>query len=95
MRCHMAHIEIYTTPFCPFCIRAKRLLDQEQLRYEETDVSASHELRNKMTARAEGRTSVPQIFIDDIPIGGCDELMKLHRLGQLDRLVGRSSSTAS
>lgn len=91
----MAYIEIYTTPFCPFCIRAKRLLDQEQLRYEETDVSASRELRQKMTARAEGRRSVPQIFIDNIPIGGCDELMKLHRSGQLDKLVRGLSSTAS
>lgn len=91
----MAYIEIYTTPFCPFCIRAKRLLDQEQLSYEETDVSASRELRQKMTARAEGRRSVPQIFIDNIPIGGCDELMKLHRSGQLDKLVRGLSSTAS
>ena len=91
----MAHIEIYTTPYCPFCIRAKRLLDQENLAYEETDVSASRALRGQMSARAEGRTSVPQIFIDDIPIGGCDELMKLHRLGHLDKLVGRLSSTAS
>lgn len=91
----MAYIEIYTTPFCPFCIRAKRLLDQEQLSYEETDVSASRELRQKMTARAEGRSSVPQIFIDNIPIGGCDELMKLHRSGQLDKLVRGLSSTAS
>lgn len=91
----MAYIEIYTTPFCPFCIRAKRLLDQEQLSYEETDVSASRELRQKMTARAEGRSSVPQIFIDNIPIGGCDELMKLHRIGQLDKLVRGLSSTAS
>jgi len=91
----MSYIEIYTTPFCPFCISAKRLLDQEQLRYEETDVSASRELRQKMTARAEGRSSVPQIFIDNIPIGGCDELMTLHRSGQLDKLVRGLSSTAS
>ena len=87
----MAHIEIYTTPYCPFCIRAKRLLDQENLAYEETDVSLSRDLRQKMTKRAEGRTSVPQIFIDNEPIGGSDELAQLHRLGKLDMLLGRAS----
>ena len=85
----MAKIEIYTTPFCPFCVRAKRLLDREGLSYEETDVSLSRELRQKMTKRAEGRTSVPQIFIDNEPIGGSDELAQLHRLGKLDTLLGR------
>ncbi len=87
----MAKIEIYTTPFCPFCVRAKRLLDREGLSYEETDVSLSRELRQKMTKRAEGRTSVPQIFIDNEPIGGSDELAQLHRLGKLDMLLGRAS----
>ena len=87
----MARIEIYTTPFCPFCIRAKRLLDSENLSYEETDVSVSRALREAMSKRAEGRTSVPQIFIDDVPIGGSDELAKLHRLGKLPMLVGRAS----
>ena len=87
----MAHIEIYTTAFCPFCVRAKRLLDSEGLPYDEIDVSLSRDLRQKMTKRAEGRTSVPQIFIDDIAIGGSDELAQLHRLGKLDMLVGRAS----
>ena len=87
----MAKIEIYTTPFCPFCVRAKRLLDGEGLSYEETDVSLSRDLRQKMTKRAEGRTSVPQIFIDNEPIGGSDELAQLHRLGKLDMLLGRAS----
>ena len=87
----MARIEIYTTPFCPFCIRAKRLLDSENLFYEETDVSMSRALREAMSKRAEGRTSVPQIFIDDVPIGGSDELAQLHRLGKLHMLVGRAS----
>ena len=87
----MARIEIYTTPFCPFCIRAKRLLDSENLSYEETDVSISRASREAMSKRAEGRTSVPQIFIDDVPIGGSDELAQLHRLGKLPMLVGRAS----
>ena len=86
----MAKIEIYTTSICPFCIRAKRLLDSENLSYEEIDVSASRALRQEMSQRAEGRTSVPQIFIDDIPIGGSDDLAKLHRLGKLDMLVRRT-----
>ena len=84
----MAKIEIYTTPFCPYCIRAKRLLDAENLSYEETDVSLSRALREAMSKRAEGRTSVPQIFIDEVPIGGSDELAQLHRLGKLHQLVG-------
>lgn len=87
----MAKIEIYTTPFCPFCVRAKRLLDSEGLSYEEIDVSLSRDLRQKMTKRAEGRTSVPQVFIDNAPIGGSDELAQLHRLGKLDMLLGRAS----
>lgn len=87
----MAKIEIYTTPFCPFCVRAKRLLDSEGLSYEETDVSLSRDLRQKMTKRSEGRTSVPQIFIDNEPIGGSDELAQLHRLGKLDMLLGSAS----
>ena len=87
----MAKIEIYTTPFCPYCIRAKRLLDSENIAFEEIDVSLSREKRNAMSKRAEGRTSVPQIFIDEMPIGGSDELAQLHRLGQLDKLIGRAS----
>lgn len=86
----MAKIEIYTTGFCPFCVRAKRLLDSENLAYEEIDVSLSRAAREAMSQRAEGRTSVPQIFIDDIPIGGSDELAHLHRAGTLDKLVGRA-----
>ena len=83
----MAKIEIYTTAFCPYCVRAKRLLDAAHLAYEEIDVSLSREMRHAMSARAEGRTSVPQIFIDDIAIGGSDELVQLHRTGKLDMLV--------
>lgn len=86
----MAKIEIYTTPFCPYCIRAKRLLDSEDIAFEEIDVSMSREVRSAMSKRAEGRTSVPQIFIDEVPIGGSDELAQLHRLGKLDTLIGRA-----
>ena len=80
-------IEIYTSVFCPFCIRARKLLDSKQVKYEEKDVTAKLNLRKTMTERAGGSTSVPQIFIDGQHIGGCDELVALDRSGQLDRLL--------
>ncbi len=80
-------IEIYTTLFCPFCIKAKQLLDSKHVMYDETDVTARLSLRKTMTKRANGRTSVPQIFIDGQHIGGCNDLVALERSGQLDRLL--------
>ena len=80
-------IEIYTTLFCPFCVRAKQLLDSKQVAYHETDVTTRLSLRRAMTERAGGRTSVPQIFIDGQHIGGCNDLLALERSGQLDRLL--------
>ena len=80
-------IEIYTTMFCPFCVRAKQLLDSKQVMYDETDVTARLSLRKTMTNRANGRTSVPQIFIDGQHVGGCDDLVALENSGQLDRLL--------
>ena len=83
-----AKIEIYTTMFCPFCIRAKQLLEAKQVSYDETDVTAKLSLRRAMSERAGGRTSVPQIFIDDTHIGGCDDLYALDAKGGLDPLLG-------
>ena len=83
----LSKIEIYTTLFCPFCIRAKQLLDSKGVMYYETDVTARRSLRKAMTERAGGRTSVPQIFIDGQHIGGCNDLLALERSGQLDRLL--------
>ena len=80
-------IEIYTTMFCPFCVRAKQLLDSKQVMYDETDVTARLSLRKTMTNRANGRTSVPQIFINGQHVGGCDDLVALEKSGQLDRLL--------
>ena len=80
-------IEIYTTLFCPFCARAKQLLDSKQVMYHETDVTARPNLRKAMTERASGRTSVPQIFIDGEHIGGCVDLLALERSGRLDKLL--------
>jgi glutaredoxin 3 len=86
----MAEVEIYTTMLCPYCHRAKSLLDRKGVRYKEIDVSYDPEGRRVMTARAEGRTTVPQIFIDGQSIGGSDELVALEEEGKLDRLLGTS-----
>lgn len=83
----MAEVTIYTTMFCPFCIRAKRLLDMKDVAYNEIDVSASPPLRREMEQRSGGGVTVPQIFIDDTPIGGSDELMMLEANGELDGLL--------
>jgi glutaredoxin 3 len=82
----MHTIEIYTTPYCPYCVRAKALLDKKGVEYTETDVSDSG-LRAAMTKRAGGSRTVPQIFIDDRHIGGCDDLHDLDRNGELDPLL--------
>lgn len=89
----MAIIEIYTTPTCPYCLRAKALLNGKGVSFTEYDVSADRELRAKMTDRAHGRRSVPQIFIDDQHIGGSDDLHALEREGKLDPLLGSSRSS--
>ncbi|MBM3583104.1 MAG: glutaredoxin 3 [Alphaproteobacteria bacterium] len=84
----MASVEIYTTPFCPYCHRAKALLERKKVTYEEIDVMMDAERRSEMTRRAKGRRTVPQIFIDDVGIGGCDELYALDRQGRLDTMLG-------
>jgi glutaredoxin 3 len=83
----MAEIEIYTTPFCPFCWRAKRLLNGKGLQFTEIDVLLHPGRRAEMTERADGRTTVPQIFIDGQGIGGSDELAALEASGELDMLL--------
>jgi len=84
----MPKIEIYTQPFCGYCYRAKSLLDDKGVAYEEIDVMMNPSRKREMIARADGRTSTPQIFIDDKGIGGCDEMIALDRTGELDRLLG-------
>ena len=83
----MKRVEIYTTRTCPFCIMAKRLLEQKGVAYEETDVGRDSHLRAEMMQRAKGRRTVPQIFIGDEPIGGCDELHALDYSGKLDTML--------
>jgi len=83
----MAKVEIYTSVMCPYCTRALALLKAKNIAFEQIDVSMSSALRQTMRSRAGGRTSVPQIFIDDTHIGGCDDLMALESAGHLDALL--------
>lgn len=82
-----ATVEIYTWRFCPFCIRAKGLLDRKGVAYTEYAIDGDEAARAVMARRAEGRRSLPQIFINDQGIGGCDELHALERAGRLDPLL--------
>lgn len=83
----MPHIEMYTTFFCPFCSRAKNLLKQKGVDFTEISVDGDPALRRQMTERSGGGRTVPQIFIDNKPIGGSDELVALDHSGELDRLL--------
>ncbi|CAA7626890.1 glutaredoxin 3 [Candidatus Terasakiella magnetica] len=83
----MPVIEIYTTEVCPYCVRAKKLFDKKGVTYTEIDVSTDDGLRQYMTNRAGGRRTVPQIFINDQHVGGCDDLYDLDRTGKLDPML--------
>lgn len=83
----MANIEIYTKGFCPYCHRAKALLAAKDAAFDEIDISMGGPRRAEMIDRAQGRTTVPQIFIDGQHIGGCDDLVALDREGRLDTLL--------
>ncbi len=80
-------IEIYTWTFCPYCIRAKELLDAKGAAYTEYQIDGDEEARSVMTRRAGGRRSVPQIFIGGRHVGGCSELYALEEAGKLDQLL--------
>lgn len=82
-----AKVEIYTWRTCPFCIRAKDLLDSKGVDYTEYSIDGDEAARAKMAQRAKGRRSVPQIFIDDSHVGGCDDIHALDAKGQLDLLL--------
>jgi glutaredoxin 3 len=85
----MARVEIYSKMFCGYCYSAKRLLDAKGVAYEEYDITLGGAKRGEMIQRAMGRTTVPQIFIDDVHVGGCDDLHALDESGGLDPLLGR------
>jgi glutaredoxin 3 len=83
----MSSVEIYTTPYCPYCRWAKELLTRKGVAFEEIDVARDMALRAKMTERANGRYTVPQIFIGSTHVGGCDDLYALDQAGKLDPLL--------
>ena len=83
----MPLIEIYTKTFCPYCWRAKMLLDSKGVEYQEIAVDFGGQMKQAMVQRASGRTTVPQIFIGELHVGGCDDLMALDRAGKLDQLL--------
>ncbi|HEY0626884.1 MAG TPA: glutaredoxin 3 [Allosphingosinicella sp.] len=83
----MPRVEIYTKFLCPYCARAKKLLDGKGIQYDEYEISMDTEKRAEMMQRANGRHTVPQIFIGDRHIGGSDDLAELERNGQLDPLL--------
>jgi glutaredoxin 3 len=87
---YSAKVEIYTWQICPFCIRAKFLLWLKGVRYTEYKIDGDELARSQMAERAEGRRTLPQIFINDRPIGGCDELYALNQRGELDRRLAQN-----
>ncbi len=82
-----AEITIYITQYCPYCVRAESLLNAKEVNYTEIDVGAQPELRGKMIERSNGLSSVPQIFIGDTHVGGCDDLFAAESAGKLDGLL--------
>ena len=83
----MPSVEIYTSPLCGFCHAAKRLLTQKGVSFSEVDVLVEPSRRSEMMDRAGGRHTVPQIFIGETHVGGCDDLYALERAGKLDTLL--------
>jgi glutaredoxin 3 len=82
------NIEIYTWQSCPFCIRAKALLTEKGVEFTEHSIDGDEQARSAMAKRGNGKRSVPQIFIDDTHIGGCDDIYDLDARGKLDALIG-------
>ena len=92
----MADITIYTTPVCPYCVRAKDLLKRKGYgNYKEVDVSTSAEIRDEMIKKSGGKRSVPQIFINGTHVGGSDDLYALESAGKLDGLLKAASQARS
>ena len=83
----MTNIDIYTTRFCPFCVRAKQLLTSKGLKFNEIPVDGKPDLRAQMTQKAGGQHTVPQIWVNGIHVGGCTDLMAAEQSGELDRLL--------
>ena len=90
----MTQIEIYTSGWCPFCTRAKRLLDEKGLEYREFHIDQEPGKRAEMIERS-GRLTVPQIFIGETHVGGSDDLARAERSGELDQLLTRAGRSAA
>ena len=88
----MKSVKIYTTPICPYCVRAKALLKKKGAKFEEIDVFMDADARAEMERGSNGRRTVPQIFIGDSHVGGCDELYALESAGELDALLAGTKS---
>jgi glutaredoxin 3 len=83
----MRPVTIYTTPFCGYCMAAKRLLSDKGVRFDEIDVLRDPERRQEMIQRSRGGRTVPQIFVGETAVGGYDEISALDRAGKLDALL--------
>ena len=83
----MKPVKIYTTPFCPYCVRAKSLLGKKGVAFEEVDVMMDDKAREEMLSKSGGSRTVPQIFVGTTHVGGCDELYALDKAGKLDPLL--------
>jgi len=84
----MKKIKIYTTSYCPFCIKIKNLLKNKKINYEEIDLSTNPEKFEEMTSKSNGARTVPQMFINETHIGDCDYVHELDNKGQLDKILG-------
>lgn len=83
----MPKVLMYTTPICPYCVRAKALLKKKGVEVQEVDVFGDADARKTMLEKSGGARTVPQIFVGDVHVGGCDELYALERAGELDPLL--------
>ena len=88
----MPAVVIYSSDYCPYCVRAKQLLSRKGVAFTEINVDGQPQLRAEMSRKA-GRTSVPQIWIGDVHVGGCDDLYALEQAGGLDKLLTEAAST--
>jgi len=86
----MTKVEIYSTMWCGYCARARALLQKKGVAFDDIDIDTDGSKRDEMIKRAGGRTSVPQIFIDGVHVGGSDDLAALERAGKLDAMLGRA-----
>jgi glutaredoxin 3 len=84
----MKKITIYTTPYCPFCTRAKKLLKNKNIKFQEIDLSEKPDQFDVMSKKSNGARTVPQIFVDDAHIGDCDYIHELDNKGKLNKILG-------